>query len=203
MKRVGLLGGTFNPPHLGHLKLAEIALAGLALDEVRFIPNALPPHKPAPKGPDGPGRRRLLEEALAPLDPRFRVEPIELERSGPSYTVDTLEALAAREPGTGWIFLMGADQAATFPKWRRPEAILALASLAVVGRPGAGGELPELLITRVRTSWSGGPGEVVCLPSTELDLASTDLRADLGRGETPEGIPPQVMAVILQENQYR
>ena len=136
-RRAGLLGGTFNPVHYGHLKLAELALAALALDEVRFIPTATPPHKPVAAGdPGGTARLRLLAEALGAGSGRpFTLEPLEVERGGPSFTVDTLEALAAREPGTAWIFLMGSDQLAGFPAWRRPERILELASLAVAARP--------------------------------------------------------------------
>lgn len=206
--RVGLLGGTFNPPHLGHLKLAEIALETLGLDQVRFVPTAAPPHKQfLPGEPDGPARIRLLEKALAGSGRPFRVEPMEVERGGKSFTVDTLEALAAREPGNAWIFLMGGDQLPGFPSWRRPERVLELASLAVAPRPGepdpAGLRLHAILAGRVRARWSGGPGELVWLPGTDLDLASSDLREALGRGLAPAGIPPQVMAVILQEKRYR
>jgi len=206
--RIGLLGGTFNPPHDGHLKLAEIALRALALDEVRFLPTALPPHKALPPGdPDGAARLHLLEAALAALGLPFRLEPLEVQRGGTSFTVDTLERLAEREPDCAWIFLMGGDQLPGFPGWRRPERILELASLAVAARPGwpapEAGELPGMLAGRVRPQWSGAPGELIWLPGTELELASTDLRAELGRGGTPNGIPPQVLAAILREQRYR
>jgi len=202
--RVGLLGGTFNPPHFGHLKLAEIALKELGLDQVRFIPTASPPHKPVrPGDPDGAARLRLLGAALGPGSP-FLVEPLEVLRGGTSFTVDTLEALAAAEPAS-WIWLMGSDQLPGFPAWRRPERILELASLAVAPRPGCPRPegLPGILAGRDRSRWSGAPGELVWLPGTGLDLASSDLRAGLGRGETPDGIPPQVMAAILREGRYR
>jgi nicotinate-nucleotide adenylyltransferase len=201
--RVGLLGGTFNPPHFGHLKLAEIALKELGLDQVRFIPTASPPHKPVrPGDPDGAARLRLLGAALGPGSP-FLVEPLEVLRGGTSFTVDTLEALSARET-CGWIWLMGSDQLDGFPGWRRPGRILELASLAVAPRPGCPGrDLPEILAGRARPRWSGGPGELVWLSGTGLDLASTELREQLGRGGAPEGIPPQVMAAILHEQQYR
>jgi nicotinate (nicotinamide) nucleotide adenylyltransferase/ribosome silencing factor RsfS/YbeB/iojap len=197
MNRVGLLGGTFNPPHAGHLKLAELALQNLDLDEVRLVPTALPPHKPRPDL-DGASRLRLLRELP------YRVETLEVDRGGASYTVDTLEALAAREPGTAWILLMGSDQLAGFGQWRRPERILELASLAVSPRPGCEDPvLPDLLRGRERPLWSGAPGEFVALPGTQVDLASTGLRSHLARGLTPPGIPPQVLAAICRENQYR
>ena len=203
MQRIGLLGGTFNPPHQGHLKLAEVSLHALGLDEVRFIPNATPPHK-AETGPGPEGRLRLLEAALEETGLPFRVEPVELQRGGLSYTVDTLEALTAAKPGKAWIFLVGSDQLAGFAKWRRPERILELVSLAVAPRPGyESDELPELLQGRTRPQWSGQAGELVWVPGTDLDLASRVLREDLSRGIAPDGIPPQVMAAILRENQYR
>ena len=196
MSRIGLLGGTFNPPHAGHLRLAELAVQALGLDELRLVPTAIPAHKPAP-GLDGPARIRLLRDLPYP------VETLEVDRGGPSYTVDTLEALAVREPGNQWILVMGSDQLAGFPSWRRPERILELASLAAAPRPGCPAESPELLRGRERARWSGAPGELVALPGTELDLASTALRSDLALGLAPQGIPPQVLAVICQENQYR
>jgi len=206
--RVGLLGGTFNPPHWGHLKLAQIALENLELDQLRFIPTAAPPHKAFPAGdPDGAVRIRLLEQALAAAGLPPRVETLEVERGGRSFTADTLETLSAREPGNAWIFLMGSDMVPGFPRWRDPGLILELASLAVTPRPGEPDPdrmaLPALLAGRVRPRWSGAPGELVWLPGTGLDLASRDLREELAQGRVPEGIPLQVMAVILQEKRYR
>jgi len=206
--RVGLLGGTFNPPHWGHLKLAQIALEHLELDQLRFVPTAAPPHKAFPAGdPDGAVRIRLLEQALAAAGLPPRVETLEVERGGRSFTADTLETLSVREPGNAWIFLMGSDMLSGFPRWRNPGRILELASLAVAPRPGDPDPermaLPGLLVGRVRPRWSGAPGELVWLPGTGLDLSSRDLREELARGRAPEGIPPQVMAVILQEKRYR
>jgi len=190
-------------PHMGHLKLAELSLEALGLDEVRFIPNAAPPHK-ADNSPQGAVRLRLLEAALAATGLPFRVSALEVDRGGLSYTVDTLETLAAQEPGQAWIFLMGSDQLPGFPSWKRAERILELASLAVAPRPGHDvTHLPALLEARVKPSWSGAPGELIWLPGTELPLASRELREDLARGKTPDGLPPQVIAAILRENQYR
>jgi len=205
VKRVGLLGGAFNPPHEGHLKLARLALDHLDLDELRFVPTALSPHKPDPGGPGAGARLHLLTEALRAFDPRCRVEGVELERGGTSYTVDTLETLASLEPGVCWILVMGSDQLADFAAWRRPERIVELASLAVGRRPGAEAGLPEVPGLRPATAWSGGPGELVWLPSTDTDLASTELRRRLAAdpAHDPAGIPSQVLAAIRAENLYR
>lgn len=203
--RVGLLGGAFNPPHEGHLRLARLALDHLDLDELRFVPTAISPHKPDPGGPGPEARLHLLAEALRAFDPRCGVETAEIERGGASYTVDTLETLTVREPGAAWILVMGSDQLAGFTAWRRPERILQLASLAVTRRPGAPAEAPAIPGLRPAPTWSGGTGELVWLPSTELDLASTDLRHRLAAdpAHDPAGLPPQVLAAIRAENLYR
>jgi nicotinate-nucleotide adenylyltransferase len=201
--RVGLLGGAFNPPHLGHLKLAELGLHSLRLDEVRFMPTARSPHKADPAESDTVDRLRLLEEALAGTPYPFRVEAIELERGGTSYTVDTLEALHQREPGRAWILLMGCDQLAGLPQWRRMDRILELASLGVAPRPGFDGGLPTMFESRRRDQWSGSPGELVWLPGTELPYASSCLRSEIALGHRPNGLPIQVEAAIRRENYYR
>lgn len=203
--RIGLLGGAFNPPHKGHLKLARLALEQLDLDEVRFVPTSLSPHKPDPGGPGAEARLRLLEEALAGFDPRCRVEPLELQRGGTSYTVDTLETLVEREPDQSWILLMGSDQLPGLPTWRRPERIFELASAAVAPRPGAPFLLPAVPGLHPSATWSGRPGELVALPPTGLDLASSNLRTRLQASpdEDPGGLPPQVLGTIRTENLYR
>jgi nicotinate-nucleotide adenylyltransferase len=203
--RIGLLGGAFNPPHLGHLKLARLALAQLNLDELRFVPTALSPHKPDPGGPDQATRLRLLELALAGFDPRVKIEGLELERGGTSYTVDTLEALAEREPQGRWILLMGSDQLAGISTWRRVDRIFELASAAVALRPGTPFSRPPHPALRLSASWSGEAGELVALPATDLDLASSALRARLhaAPGTDPGGLAPQVLGTIRSENLYR
>jgi nicotinate-nucleotide adenylyltransferase len=203
--RVGLLGGAFNPPHQGHLKLARLALEHLGLDELRFVPTALSPHKPDPGGPGAEARLHLLTEALRAFDPRCRVERVELERGGTSYTVDTVESLASREPEVAWILVMGSDQLPGLPLWRRPERIFQLASAAVALRPGAEAILPVVPALHPAATWSGRPGELVWLPPTELDLASSDLRQRLAAdpAHDPAGIPSQVLAAIRAENLYR
>ncbi len=203
--RIGLLGGAFNPPHDGHLKLARLALDHLELDELRFVPTALSPHKPDPGGPAPEARTRLLTQALEGFDPRCHVETLELERGGSSYTVDTLEALAQREPGNAWILVMGSDQLPGLPEWRRVERVFQLASAAVALRPGAPFEVPGLPGISIKDLWSGAAGELVALPTTALDLASTELRHRLQAApqDDPGGLPPQVLRTISAEKLYR
>lgn len=208
MRRVGLLGGAFNPPHAGHLELARLALAHLDLDELRFVPTARSPHKPEVGGPEAETRLRLVEGAAAALsDPRAKVCDLELHRGGASYTADTLSHLAAVEPGAVWILVLGADQLPGLPSWHRAEAIFALASVAVAGRPGWDGAAPAGLPLKETQSWSGSPGELVRLPSTGMPLSSSELRMQLRAEATEkkamEKLPPQVLAAIRSENLYR
>ncbi|HET6330120.1 MAG TPA: nicotinate (nicotinamide) nucleotide adenylyltransferase [Holophagaceae bacterium] len=203
MRRAGLLGGAFNPPHEAHLKLARLALEHLDLDELRFIPTARSPHKPTPGDITDAQRLALLMAALEGLDSRVRIERLELERGGTSYTADTLETLSTREPDTAWILVLGSDQLSGLPRWRRAEAVFRLASLAVAERPGMPMDLPGDLPLRLAPHWSGAPGELVRLPSTELDLASSSLRDDLRHNRATEGLPASVARIIGAENLYQ
>ncbi len=205
--RIGLLGGAFNPPHLGHLKLAELALRHLNLDELRFVPTAISPHKSNTDALDSGARLALLQAALKGFPGPVKIEMAELDRGGTSYCAETLETLAEREPEGEWILVLGSDQLPGLPKWHRFTRVTELASVAVAARPDFPGALPDPLKSRERPHWSGAPGEIVWLPGTELPFASTALRLGLSRlsdqAALVEGIPPQVMAVIAAENYYR
>lgn len=188
------------------MRLAELAVERLGLDELRFVPTAHSPHKARPEGIGavaGETRARLLEVLLRGSPGPFRVERLEIERGGVSYTADTLDALRQREPDASWILILGGDQLPEFEHWRSFGRIMAMASAAFSPRPGHEMQVPEGLVSRVRASWTGGPGGLVLLPSTELDLASTHLRRDLQEKGTTEGIPPEVLAAIQGENLYR
>lgn len=202
MRRVGILGGAFNPPHAGHLRLAELALEHLQLDEVRFVPTAASPHK-LTLGPEGNVRLELLQAALASTGKPFVADDMEVRRGGVSYTVDTLERLVEAEPETAWIWLMGSDQLPGLSGWRQLSRILELASLGIAHRPGFSLDVPAPLADRLDVRWAGVPGQLVVLPCTYLDLASSVLRQSLEDGNTPEGIPIQVRDVIRRESLYR
>ncbi len=205
--RIGLLGGAFNPPHLGHLKLAELALQNLELDELRFVPTAISPHKPQVEGTDFSFRLALLKAALKDFPGPVSIEMAELERGGTSYCLDTLVTLTEREPETQWILLLGSDQLPGLPSWHYFPRVMELASIAVAPRPGFSDALPDALKNAERPYWSGAPGEIVWLPATESPFASSILRYRLGQvsdlAEKVEGLSPQVMAVITAENHYR
>jgi nicotinate-nucleotide adenylyltransferase len=132
---IGLYGGTFDPPHLGHLVLAEFAMDALRLDSLIFIPAWHSPFKADTASAPAAHRAEMLRLALSD-QPRYELSLCELEREGPSYTADTVHAMRSRHPGATLLLLMGADAFADFPLWNNPEAIVADATLAVAQRSG-------------------------------------------------------------------
>jgi nicotinate-nucleotide adenylyltransferase len=133
--RIGILGGTFNPPHLGHLVCAQEAYRELELDRVILIPAGIPPHKPIADEP-GPMHRLALCRLAVQDDDRFDVSELELDRDGPSYTVDTLEMLNLQAPTNEHVLIVGSDIAVGLPRWRNPERVLELATIAIANRQG-------------------------------------------------------------------
>jgi nicotinate-nucleotide adenylyltransferase len=134
--RIGILGGTFNPPHLGHLICAQEAYLQLGLDRVTLIPARIPPHKPVEDEPGAEHRLELCRLAIRGDEERFEVCDLEIGRDGPSYTVDTLEELHSSEPDHELFLIVGGDIAAGLPNWHEPERVLSLATLAVAKRRG-------------------------------------------------------------------
>ncbi|MDX1969125.1 MAG: nicotinate-nucleotide adenylyltransferase [Planctomycetaceae bacterium] len=194
--RIGIYGGTFDPIHLAHLVLAEQCLEQAALDEVWFIPAAQPPHKLGASISPPAQRLAMLEFAIAG-HPRFRVDRVELERGGPSFTVDTLSLLQARHPADEWFLLLGADAIRDFPTWREPERILELARIVAVNRGGQ--PLPDLAPVQ------GGRAErvqVVEMPG--LEISATDLRARVAAGRSIRFLVPRAVEVYIhQQALYR
>jgi nicotinate-nucleotide adenylyltransferase len=188
--RLGVFGGTFDPPHLGHLVAASDACQALGLDTMLWVPAAVPPHKQATVRASAAHRLAMVRAAVAG-DPRFRVDDLELRREGPSYTVDTLRALRAREPGVELYFVTGADNLREIPGWRAPDEILRLARLAVVTRLGEA--VPP---------HPGIPAEVVRV--TRVDVSATEVRRRVAAGETIRYLVPEaVRAYIAREGLYR
>jgi nicotinate-nucleotide adenylyltransferase len=133
--RVGILGGTFNPPHIGHLICAQEALLQLELDRILWIPDRVPPHKPVEDEPGPEHRLELCRRAIAG-DERFEVSDLEQRRPGPSYTVDTLLELHRTAPDNEFFLIVGGDVAVGFPSWREPDRVLSMAHLAIAKRRG-------------------------------------------------------------------
>lgn len=168
---IGILGGTFDPVHQGHLALAQLALDHFALEWVSFIPSGTPPHKASSVHANGSARAEMLQRALGD-NPHFRFDSRELGRSGYSYTIDTLHELQKEYPLRPLYFIIGADNVTEITSWYRYEQILDCVTLAVAQRPGfAQNPPPELASARVE--WFPGP---------QWALSSTLLRSYLRQG---------------------
>lgn len=186
-RRIGVLGGTFDPPHLAHLVLAESARESLDLDQVWFIPAGRPPHKPVQRLSPAKVRMALLRRALGGI-PGFRALSIEIDRRGPSYTVDTLEQLHRRYPTVEWWLLVGTDMLRDLPNWRRPRRVLELAGIAAMARPGSPPGWPAKL-PRVRYRRVDAP---------RLDISSTELRERVARGASIRFLVPEAVEHYIQ-----
>ncbi len=192
--RLGLFGGTFDPPHIGHLVLAAWAHEALRLDRVMFIPAGRPPHKRRRR--ITPARHRLAMTRLAVKgDPAFAVSTLEVARRAPSFTVDTLRALARTHRGERFL-IIGGDSLDDFRSWVEPEAILELATLAVAARPGTGDP-------RARR-WAERSGRVVWIGDPALDVSSSALRERVRRGRSIRYLVPEpVRRYIERHRLYR
>jgi nicotinate-nucleotide adenylyltransferase len=188
--RIGVLGGTFDPPHHGHLIAASDAFHALALDRMLLVPAAVPPHKRTLVRTSAALRLEMTRAAVAG-DPRFLVDDLELRRDGPSYTVDTLRALRERCLGADLFLLVGADAARDLHTWRAPQEIARLATLVVVSRAGdhplPTGALPAMQV-----------------PVTRVDISASDIRRRVAQGESVRYfVPESVRTIIEREGLYR
>jgi nicotinate-nucleotide adenylyltransferase len=175
--RIGILGGTFNPPHLGHLICAQEAYLQLGLDRVTLIPARIPPHKPVEDEPGAEHRLELCRLAIRG-DERFQVSDLEIGRDGPSYTVDTLEALHSSSPDHELFLIVGGDIAAGLPNWHEPERVLSLATLAVAQRRGTSRTAVDSALRTLRG------GERTCFfRMPRVALSSTMLRERARSGQ--------------------
>lgn len=189
MARIGILGGTFNPPHIGHLVCAQEARHRLGLDRVLLMPAAVPPHKAVPDDP-GPQVRAELCRLAAADEPGLEVCTLELERPGPSYTVDTLRALHDRAPGDDLTFIVGADMAELLPTgWREPREVLRLARLAVAEREGTRHEDLAALLAPLHDGT-----RVTFFDMPRLDVSSSDVRRRVREGRPLRHLVPAAVA---------
>ena len=189
--RIGLLGGVFNPPHIGHLVLAQEALARLALDKVVWVPVGRAPHREVPQDPGPEARFTMCEHATAG-DERFSLSRFEVDRDEPSYTVDTLRALRAVRPDDEPVLLLGADQAAALPRWRDPEEVLRLAELAVVAR----GEQTRADVRAALAPLAGGE-RVRFFDMPRIDVSSTLVRERAAAGLPIRYLVPDKVASFI------
>ena len=185
--KLGLLGGMFDPIHLGHLRAAEIVRESLGLDEVIFVPAGVPPHRGRPAAA---GLDRYAMVALATSTQRaFLPSDVELAREGPSYTVETVAQLRARHPQAEVFLIVGSDNLPMIAEWREPERLLEMCTVAVVERPGSApapaGKVPPARLRRVE--------------GTTLPIASRDLRERIRAGRSVRHLVPDGVADYIDK----
>ncbi len=191
-RRIGLFGGTFDPPHLAHLALARAAVTGLRLDEVRWIPAGAPWQKTR-NITSAAHREEMVHLAIAG-EPRFVLDRCEIQRGGASYTLDTVRKLQAEQPGAEWVLLLGQDQYGSLHTWRNWQDLVRLVQLAVANRPGD----PVLLHADVARL----PHHDVPIPP--MDISSSDIRRRVLAGESINGlVPPDVASYIARHRLYK
>ena len=195
MASIGLLGGTFNPPHIGHMVCAQEARAGLGLDRVLLVPVHTPPHKRLDAEPGVEHRLALCRLAAADAE-GIEVSAIEAERPGRSFTIDTLRALHDAHPGDQLTFIVGADQAAGLPDWREPGAVLELAELGVADREG----VREADVLEHLSVLPGAAGRVRFFPMPRLDLSSSLIRRRVAEGRPVRWLVPDAVAEYIAEH---
>lgn len=190
--RLGIFGGSFDPPHVGHLLVAVDAYEALELDRLIFVPNAIQPLKAGVQV--APAHQRLaMVRLLLGSDERFEVDATEIDRAGLSYTVDTLETFARRFPTAERFFLVGEDAMASFASWREPGRILELARLAVLRRPAGADERRPAL-----------PNGTIALATRLVDVSSTEMRERVRCGKSLHGFVPDAVAEFIEaERLYR
>jgi nicotinate-nucleotide adenylyltransferase len=190
--RLGVMGGTFDPIHLGHLVAASEVAHLFALDEVVFVPTGEPWQK-AERAVTDPETRFLMTAIATADDPRFTVSRVDIERAGPTYTVDTLRDLAAQHPGAELFFITGADALASIMTWRDPDDVLALAHLVAVTRPGHDLDAAHL-----------PPGAATVVEIPALAISSTDCRERVAAGAPITYlVPAGVERFIVETGLYR
>lgn len=196
--RIGIFGGTFDPVHLGHLTLAEVCREAAALDEVWFIPAPSPPHKPAKKILGFEQRAEMLQFAIAGNE-SFKINLMEANRSGPSFTADTLEEIHSQHPSAELFLLMGGDSALEFSTWHDPARILRLATLVIKDRPGS--TLPNQLELKAHLEEKVGVEAkiIVVQGSPFVDISSTDLRSRVQKGSTIRYQVPRAVEVFIDQ----
>jgi nicotinate-nucleotide adenylyltransferase len=190
---IGVLGSAFNPPHLGHLALAQEALWQLGLSEVILVPTGDAPHK---RIADDPGRelRMAMTRLAAADDSRFSVSALEVEREGPSYTYETLELLAREKGDTELVFVMGADAALGLESWRNPARVVELARIAVARRAG----VSEAEVAAVLRSL-GVDGEATMLEMPQFGVSSSAVRERAAAGRPLRYLVPEPVARFIEE----
>ncbi len=194
-ERIGVLGGTFDPVHNGHLHIADTLRAALNLDRVLWVPAGRPPHKSDQIVSSDRDRLAMLYLALA-ASATDEISTIDIDRSGPSYTADTLEILAGQFPSARLFFLMGEDSLRDLPTWHHPERILRVAELAVAGRPGVESDLESLEL-----QVPGVGKRVHVVPTEEVAISSSEIRRRVRENQSIGGLVPAIVEAYIRDNE--
>jgi nicotinate-nucleotide adenylyltransferase len=190
--RVGILGGAFNPPHVGHLVCAQEALVQLELAKVVFMPVGEAPHRELQADPGAEVRLELVELAVAD-DDRFELSRLEIDRAGPSYTADTLRELREKSPDDELFLILGGDQAAALPDWHEPEIVLSLATVAVVERTNWSRNAIGIKIGRLR-----GAERIRYLDMPLMQISSSAIRRRVAEGRPIRYLVPDKVASYIE-----
>lgn len=187
VKKIGLLGGTFNPPHNGHLMMAQVALKALQLDEIRFMPNAVPPHKAQNMAATDAQRVAMVQAMIAPYT-NFTLEPYEITKGGISYSYATMRVLCAREPEVQFYFIIGGDMIASLDTWQNIDELLTMVKFVGLRRPGTVAQTPY---------------PIILLDAPEMAISSTAIRQAIASEEpVAQWLPEAVQQVITKEGLY-
>lgn len=199
MAKVGIYGGSFNPPHLGHVLAAREFQRALKLDVLILVPAAVPPHKIlSPDSPDGSTRLRLLQAAVQDM-PNVMVEDLELNREGVSYTVDTVTAIRAKYPGDELYLCVGTDMFLTFDSWYQPKKICSMAKIAMAHRSDCDEDELKAMSKTFQKKFGSAP---VLIRNEFMEMSSTQVRRLLILGGAEDFLPPAVLQMIREEGLY-
>ena len=186
MTRIGVLGGTFDPFHVGHLAAASVAIDCAQLERVIFVPAAQPPHRP-PAVASVADRLEMCRLATSDTS-RFALSDVEVKRAGPSYTAETLEEMGSLHPNAEFFLILGWDAASLFHTWHRPDRVRELASIVIVGRPGSAA--PH--VGDLKAAGLGGDGVELCLGQTPA-VSASEVRRAVAAGESIAGMVPEAV----------
>lgn len=192
-QRLAMLGGTFDPVHIGHLVLAEAAVEQLGLERIVFVPTGVPWRKSHREITPAPERVEMLRLAVAG-NPRFEVSTVEIEREGPSYSEVTLAALKDANPGCELFFILGQDALADLPNWHDPSAVVGLATLVVAGREGvASSANDDVALARLNA-------RIVSVEMPVIGVSSTDVRERVAAGRSVRYLVPDAVAEYIESH---
>lgn len=196
--KIGIFGGTFNPPHIGHMIMAETATDTLALDEVYFVPAADPPHKVGMPRASVEDRVKMVQLAIAG-NPRFYLSRVDVDRPGPHYTIDTISIFQQQHPGADLYFLMGSDSLRDLLNWRDPDVLVERCKIVVMSRPVVPPDMDILYaeLPRLREN-------LIAINSPEVDISSTNIVARVRSGKSVRyRVPDEVLEYIEKHGLYK